>query len=126
MSSNPSIKCTEIPPLLRKNCTKREMLYKTLELGFCKLAQLRSFDRPRLVFIPYLGGEGGDRSKPELRVDRWRILADLVDVSPEALYKMGQFLGRIPVIRITGMLKFDPILTARPAPGFSIALRLVQ
>ena len=52
-------------------------------------------------------------SRIEAKASAWTVeaLADLLEVSPKTLYKMANS-GRIPVIQIAGMLRFDPILTA--------------
>ena len=52
-------------------------------------------------------------SRIEAKTSAWTVedLADLLNVSPKTLYKMANS-GRIPVIRIGGMLRFDPVLTA--------------
>ncbi len=52
-------------------------------------------------------------SRIEARTSAWTVeaLADLLEVSPKTLYKMANS-GRIPVIRIAGMLRFDPVLVA--------------
>lgn len=52
-------------------------------------------------------------SRIEAKNSAWTAedLADLLEVSPKTLYKMANS-GRIPVIRIVGMIRFDPVLTA--------------
>jgi len=52
-------------------------------------------------------------SRIEAKTSAWTVeaLADLLEVSPKTLYKMANS-GRISVIRIGGMLRFDPVLTA--------------
>jgi excisionase family DNA binding protein len=49
----------------------------------------------------------------EAKISAWTAesLADLLELSPKTLYKMANS-GRIPVIRIGGTLRFDPLLTA--------------
>ena len=43
----------------------------------------------------------------------WRVedLAHLLEMSPKTLYKMAK-AGNIPAIRIGGMIRFDPVLSA--------------
>jgi excisionase family DNA binding protein len=52
-------------------------------------------------------------SRIEAKASAWTVedLADLLELSPKTLYKMANS-GRISVIRIGGMLRFDPVLTA--------------
>lgn len=52
-------------------------------------------------------------SRIEAKTSAWSVeaLADLLEVSPKTLYKMARS-GRIPVIRIGGVLRFDSVLTA--------------
>ena len=52
-------------------------------------------------------------SRIEAKSSAWTVedLADLLEVSPKTLYKLASS-GRISVIRIGGMLRFDPVLTA--------------
>ena len=55
----------------------------------------------------------GSGQQDRSRNSAWTVeaLADLLEVSPKTLYKMANS-GRIPVIRIAGMLRFDPVLVA--------------
>lgn len=67
---------------------------------------------PRSARVP-VSVEGGKldlASRIESKTSAWTVeaLADLLDVSPKTLYKMAKS-GRIPVIRIGGMLRFNPV-----------------
>src|SRR5512135_2835219 len=52
-------------------------------------------------------------SRIEARKSAWTVddLALLLEMSPKTLYKMAKS-GNIPAIRIGGMIRFDPALTA--------------
>jgi hypothetical protein len=52
-------------------------------------------------------------SRIEARKTAWTAegLALLLEISPKTLYKMAKS-ERIPAIRIDGMIRFDPVLTA--------------
>jgi excisionase family DNA binding protein len=63
--------------------------------------------------MPRTDGQLDLASMIEAKASAWTVeaLADLLAVSPKTLYKMANS-GRIPVIRIAGMLRFDRVLTA--------------
>ena len=83
--------------------------------------------KPAKGFDGYSGGTGNGNliSMPLLhdnldlagriasRKSAWTVddLALLLDMSPKTLYKMAKS-GNIPAIRIGGMIRFDPVLTA--------------
>jgi excisionase family DNA binding protein len=52
-------------------------------------------------------------SRIESRKSAWTAedVALLLEMSPKTLYKMAKS-GNIPAIRIGGMIRFDPVLTA--------------
>ena len=53
-------------------------------------------------------------SRIEAKKSAWtaETLAEILEIRPKTLYKMAK-TGRIPVIRIDAMIRFDPLLTAQ-------------
>jgi Helix-turn-helix domain len=66
-----------------------------------------------LVVMPSLSDQLDLASRIEARKTAWTAedLAPLLEISPKTLYKMAKS-ERIPAIRIDGMIRFDPVLTA--------------
>lgn len=66
-----------------------------------------------LVLMPLLHHNLDLASRIASRKSAWTVddLALLLEMSPKTLYKMAKS-GNIPAIRIGGMIRFDPVLTA--------------
>jgi hypothetical protein len=66
-----------------------------------------------LLMMPAPNSSPDLASRIEARKSAWTVddLAFLLEMSPKTLYKMAKS-ERIPAIRIDGMIRFDPALTA--------------
>jgi hypothetical protein len=67
----------------------------------------------KLLLLPVPNSRPDLASRIEARNSAWTVddLALLLEMSPKTLYKMAKS-ERIPAIRIDGMIRFDPALTA--------------